>query len=78
MIVEAPPESQTDPNRTWEEKRNRCFADRRSGVDRRKFYSIDYFVSGGIEKRSGGDRRSGIERRRSWSRDGMPCIARTQ
>jgi hypothetical protein len=78
MIVEAPPELQTEPIRTWEEKRNRCFADRRSGVDRRKFYSIDYFLSGGREKRSGKDRRSGIDRRRSWSRDGMPCSAQTQ
>ncbi len=73
MIVESPPESSTASIRNWVEKRNRCFADRRSGVDRRIYYSIDYFVSGGRERRSGGDRRSGIERRRNWAKNGMPC-----
>lgn len=77
MIVEAPPDTATKPVRNWKEKRNSCFTDRRSGVDRRKFYSVDYFLSGGQERRSGGDRRSGIERRRSWARDGLPCIARS-
>lgn len=73
MIVEAPPDVLDQSIRNWVEKRSRCFADRRSGVDRRIFYSIDYFVSGGQERRSGGDRRSGIERRRSWVRNGVPC-----
>jgi hypothetical protein len=71
MIVESPPARTT---RSWVEKRNRCFADRRSGVERRVFYSIDYFIAGGQERRSGVDRRSGIERRRAWSKDGQPCI----
>ena len=71
MIVESPPAKTT---RSWVEKRNRCFADRRSGVERRVFYSIDYFFAGGPERRSGADRRSGIERRRAWSKDGQPCI----
>lgn len=77
MIVDAPPDKHSQSTRRWVEKRNRCFADRRTGVDRRKFYSIDYFISGGQENRSGGDRRSGFERRRFWARDGMPCIARS-
>ncbi len=73
MIVEVPPEAPVKSIRRWVEKRNSCFADRRSGVDRRVHYSLDYFVSGGQERRSGRDRRSGVERRRSWARDGMPC-----
>ncbi|MBL0716282.1 MAG: hypothetical protein JJV98_21590 [Desulfosarcina sp.] len=76
MIIEAPLDTHIKPIPNWEEKRNRCFADRRSGVERRKFYSIDYFMSGGKEKRAGDDRRSGIERRKFWERDGWPCIAR--
>ncbi len=72
MIVEFPPDTHAQTIRNGVEKRNRCFADRRSEVDRRVFYSIDYFVSGGRERRSGEDRRSGIERRRSWTQDGMP------
>ncbi len=74
MIVESPPDRRTESIRNWVEKRNRCFADRRSGVDRRVFYSLDYFVGGGHEKRSGQERRSGIERRRSWAKDGLPCM----
>lgn len=77
MVVDAAPDLDTESPPAWVEKRNRCFADRRSGVDRRKFYSIDYFTNGGRERRSGVERRSGIERRRSWAKDGMPCIART-
>lgn len=75
MIVEAPPDAFDGSSPNWVEKRSRCFADRRTGVDRRVFYSIDYFVGGGQERRSGNDRRSGMERRRSWARKGMPCIA---
>ncbi len=74
MIVESPLDTLAESNRSWVEKRNSCFADRRSGVDRRIFYSLDYFVGGGHEKRSGGDRRSGIERRRSWTQNGLPCL----
>ncbi|MDJ0804620.1 MAG: hypothetical protein QNI97_17215 [Desulfobacterales bacterium] len=71
MIVGSPP-AKTDHD--WVEKRNRCYADRRSGLERRVFYRIDYFMDGGQERRSGVDRRSGIERRRSWTKNGMPCI----
>jgi hypothetical protein len=46
MIVESPPAKTT---RNWVEKRNRCFAGRRSGAERRVFYSIDYFIAGGQE-----------------------------
>ncbi len=74
MIVESPPDTQAESIRTWVEKRNSCFTDRRSGVDRRVFYSLDYFVGGGREKRSGEDRRSGIERRRFWAQDGLLCL----
>ena len=33
------------------------YPDRRSGEDRRKSYSIDYFLQGGIERRSWKERR---------------------
>ncbi len=71
MVVEFPPVKTVHD---WVEKRNRCYGDRRSGVDRRVFYRIDYFIGGGQECRSGTDRRNGIERRRSWAKDGLPCI----
>ena len=45
--------------------------DRRSGEDRRQLYSIDYFSSGGPERRSSGDRRSTRERRTGWIRVGQ-------
>ena len=64
-------------SRNWVEKRNRYYADRRSGVDRRAFYSIDYFIAGGQERRSGSDRRSGIERRRSWSQVRAPRVSQS-
>jgi hypothetical protein len=32
-------------------------ADRRSGADRRKVYSADYFLKGGVERRSWKERR---------------------
>ena len=43
--------------------------DRRSGDDRRRAYSIDYFRNGGVERRDykAGDRRGRTkERRRGW------------
>ena len=47
-------------------KRNRL--DRRSGEDRRKTYSLDYFLKGGIERRKGAERRKSEERRTDWLR----------
>ena len=46
----------------------RAPVDRRSGQDRRKSYSLDYFAHGGIERRKGKERRQGGERRSEWSR----------
>ena len=45
-----------EPRRSW--------MDRRSGVERRRTYLIDYFDNGGIERRSGLDRRQQADRRR--------------
>lgn len=44
----------------------RSFVDRRSGEDKRKAYSLDYFVAGGAERRGGSERRRGNERRFGW------------
>ena len=46
--------------------------DRRTGTDRRRRYSLQYFLDGGVERRQAGrDRRSdNPERRRGWVRDG--------
>lgn len=47
----------------------RSGADRRSEDDRRQVYSIDYFIQGGVERRSGLDRRKNRrERRKGWVR----------
>lgn len=42
--------------------------DRRSGLDRRKAHDLDYFLRGGVEKRSWKERRSKLERRKDWTR----------
>ncbi len=42
--------------------------DRRSGEDRRKTYSLDYFVKGGKERRQTAERRLKGERRNDWLR----------
>ena len=50
-------------------KKKRAFFDRRSGQDRRKAYSIDYFLEGGDERRTSptGDRRNrDNDRRKNW------------
>ena len=39
------------------------YMDRRSGEDRRKVYSLNYFLQGGVERRTILDRRQGGERR---------------
>ncbi|KPJ75563.1 MAG: hypothetical protein AMJ54_14590 [Deltaproteobacteria bacterium SG8_13] len=44
--------------------------DRRSGEDRRKAYSLDYFINGGIERRIRGERRRNAERRADWRQVG--------
>lgn len=40
--------------------------DRRFGVDRRKVHKLEYFLQGGLERRSFKERRSGLERRSGW------------
>jgi len=47
-------------------KRIRSSFDRRSGVDRRKAYTVGYFLEGGMERRSGRERRCMEERRKDW------------
>jgi len=42
--------------------------DRRSGKDRRRTHSLDYFLNKGIEKRGWKERRSPVERRSGWFR----------
>ena len=42
--------------------------DRRSGEDKRKLYSLDYFTDGGEERRKGKERRQSEERRSGWAR----------
>ena len=42
--------------------------DRRSGLDRRKGHKLEYFLNGGLERRSFKERRSIKERREGWVR----------
>lgn len=49
-------------------KKDRRLLDRRSGEDRRRIYSIDYFTEGGAERRKSGERRQRGERRSSCIR----------
>ena len=42
--------------------------DRRSGLDRRKAHKLEYFLNGGLERRSFKERRSIKERRDGWVR----------
>ena len=42
--------------------------DRRSGEDRRRAQSFEYFANGGIERRGGEERRQLGERRTGWLR----------
>jgi len=46
----------------------RALVDRRSGEDKRKRYSLDYFTDGGEERRKGKERRQSEERRSAWAR----------
>ena len=50
------------------EKGRQSGLDRRSGEDRRKTYSLDYFVKGGKERRRAEERRRQGERRNEWLR----------
>jgi hypothetical protein len=45
--------------------------DRRSEIDRRRVYDIDYSSEGRIEKRNWKDRRNKVERRNNWMRVSM-------
>jgi hypothetical protein len=51
----------------------RSLIDRRSGDDKRKAYSLDYFFRGGEERRRLGERRKIGERRRNWVRVSRWC-----
>ncbi len=44
------------------------YLDRRSGDDRRQVYDSDYFINGGVERRTGKDRRQQGERRDGYIR----------
>ncbi|MGD8993091.1 MAG: hypothetical protein PVI00_16660 [Desulfobacterales bacterium] len=44
------------------------YLDRRSGEDRRQVYDSDYFLNGGVERRTGKDRRKQGERRDGYIR----------
>lgn len=53
-----------DENLKEKKMTKRSFIDRRSGEDRRKKYSLDYFESDGKERRIKEERRQQGERRR--------------
>jgi hypothetical protein len=48
--------------------KRRTLVDRRSGEDKRRLYSLDYFTDGGEERRKGRERRQSGERRSGWAR----------
>jgi len=73
MKIQSPPQAAKSRPRVAVEKRRSCFLDRRSGEDTRAVYSLDYFFSGGRERRRGRDRRSRGERRARWLKNGIPC-----
>jgi hypothetical protein len=55
-------------NESFFEKGRQSRLDRRSGEDRRKTHSLDYFVKGGKERRRAEERRHKGERRKGWLR----------
>ena len=55
--------STDNKNMKKEKMKKRSFIDRRSGEDRRKTYSLDYFENDGKEKRVKEERRKQGERR---------------
>jgi hypothetical protein len=52
--------------------------DRRSGADRRKAHKLEYFLQGGVERRSFKERRSTEERRSGWIRVSDWCSVRAE
>ena len=52
--------------------------DRRSGADRRKAHKLEYFLNGGLERRSFKERRSQKERRANWVRVSEWCSVRLE
>lgn len=44
-------------------RKSLLYPDRRSGEDRRKVYSLNYFLQGGTERRGVLDRRQAVDRR---------------
>ena len=60
---------ETGPRKTlYKGPLRRALVDRRSGEDKRKLYSLDYFTDGGRERRRGRERRQTGERRNAWAR----------
>jgi hypothetical protein len=49
------------------EDRDSCF-DRRAAENKRRVYDLDYFLNGGVERRTWEERRSAVERRSGWFR----------
>jgi len=50
------------------DNKRKSVVDRRSEGDRRKVYLLEYFIQGGVERRSGKERRRRLERRADWVR----------
>jgi len=48
--------------------KRKSVVDRRSEVVRRKVYLLEYFIQGGVERRSGKEQRRRLERRADWVR----------
>jgi hypothetical protein len=65
MSQTKPKEKLSDP---FPEKGRNSRLDRRSGEDRRRVYSLNYFIKGGKERRKVDERRIQAERRSSWMR----------
>ena len=53
--------------------KERSGIDRRSGADRRRVFNVDYWLSGGLERRRWRERRSEFERRAEWARVTQWC-----
>ncbi|MEE4240956.1 MAG: hypothetical protein V2I36_05790 [Desulfopila sp.] len=58
----------TGPQKHKYERKSDPYLDRRSGEDRRKVYSLDYFLKGGPDRRHRSERRSSSERRHNCIR----------
>ena len=70
-IVQAMGSNPTEKKKVWRRMtptRIRFPHDRRKGKDRRNHRDHDYFLKGGIERRSGWERRTQGERRWNWIR----------